>query len=284
MTLIDAHVHVWDPRRLEYPWLSGLDIDRPHLPDDVDRANGRTTAMVFVQADCTPEQALDEVRWVNSFGDGWPELAAIVAAADLHDANGLPAALNALAAERRVVGIRHLLQSEPDEVFDDETFRGNLQLLAQRGLSFDACVTHRQLPALVRLLEPVDGLRVVIDHLGKPPVDAGITSEEGRRWAESITALAALPGAHVKVSGLAPEASSHERLHAHAPAFIEHAVEAFGPDRSMLGSDWPVSAAFGARGGFADWVALVLESTRATASEREALEFRTAASFYGIED
>ena len=115
MGVIDAHVHVWDPRRFDYPWLSGLPaLNAPMLPDDVDRAGGRVSGMVFVQADCAAESSLDEARWVA--GAEWPD-SGIVAAANLHDEAALPGHLDALAEIPGVVGIRHLLQGEPDSAF-----------------------------------------------------------------------------------------------------------------------------------------------------------------------
>ena len=75
--LVDAHVHVWDPSLLSYPWFDDLPVlDRPFLPGDIDRAGGVVTDHVFVQAVCLPEQALDEVRWVLGMTGAWPELAA----------------------------------------------------------------------------------------------------------------------------------------------------------------------------------------------------------------
>ncbi|WP_394551577.1 amidohydrolase family protein [Agromyces sp. MMS24-JH15] len=292
--LVDAHVHVWDPRRLDYPWLAGTAVDGPHLPDVVDRATGHaagpTARMVFVQADCRADQSFAEAEWVASLADGWPELAGIVAAVDLRDP-ALEAALDRLAelpGRVPVVGIRHLLQSEPDETFADERVAHGLGVLAARGLTFDACVRHAQLPLLEHLLAPVDGLRVVLDHLGKPPVDAGIDGraidgEAGQRWADAITRLARLPGLHVKVSGLSAEASDRAILDAHGAPFLRHAVDAFGADRAMVGSDWPVSASFGAGGSFASFLDLVLDAVGPSAGERAALLKGTATRFYGLD-
>lgn len=279
--IVDAHAHVWDTSRLRYPWLAGLEVlDRPRLPADLDRADGRVTAAIFIQAGCAPEQSLAEARWVAGLGAEWPELAAIVAAADLLDPDALEAHLDALDALGGVVGIRHLLQGESPAVFSDPVLLESLRLLAARGLTFDACITHSQLDDLVGLLDRVPELDVVLDHLGKPPVDAGIDTEAGRTWAQGITRLAARPATTVKVSGLSAEASGTETFAANADAFIEHAVTAFGASRAMLGSDWPVSRYLGAGGTFADWIDRVHRVTGATGSEREQLDRGTALRFY----
>jgi L-fuconolactonase len=252
--LIDAHVHVWDPTRHEYPWLVGADLHRRMLPADVDRAGGGTTGMVFVQAGAARRDALDEARWVAA-GE-WPELVAIVADANLRDAPAaLASHLDALAAVPRVAGVRDLLQDDPVESF--EAVLDGLLAVGERGLSFDACVRHPQLHSLAALLERAPGLVVVLDHLGKPPVDAGIDSPEGRRWSSALDRLAERPGTFVKLSGMTAESSDPEAFDRNADAFLAHALSAFGPERTMIGSDWPVSSAFGIGGAFVDWIARV---------------------------
>lgn len=279
--VIDSHVHVWDPRRFDYPWLAGLPgLDRPMLPQDVDTGGGRAVGAVFVQADCTPAGAIDEARWVA--GLDWPGLRGIVAAARVDDAAALAGHLDALAEVPGVVGVRHLLQGEPDAVVTGRPLRRGLSMLAERGLTFDACVRHGQLAALATLLRAVPDARVVLDHLGKPPVDAGIDSEAGRNWAANIDAVAAIDGVAVKVSGLAAEAGGTDALERNAGPFIRHAVEAFGAERAMLGSDWPVSTTMGAGGSFSDWIDRVHAATGASTAERSALEATSAQSFYGL--
>jgi len=250
------------------------------LPADIDRAGGRVTGMVFVQADCDSRSALDEARWVD--GLDWPELVGIVAGVDLRDGAGLAAHLDALTQIRRVVGVRHLLQGEPDDFFGSRALRDGLAALAERRLTFDACVRHEQLPLLASLLAESPSLPVVIDHLGKPPVDAGIDGESGRRWVSAIDDLAALDSVSIKVSGLAAEARDTASLDRNAAGFIRHAVDAFGADRSMVGSDWPVSANLGAGGTFGDWIDRVHAATSPSTAEREAIDAGTAASFYGL--
>jgi L-fuconolactonase len=279
--LIDSHTHIWDPRRFDYPWLAGIeDLDRPMLPTDIDRAGGRVTGMVFVQADCAPGSAIDEARWVD--GLEWSELAAIVAGADLRDHAGLAAHLDALATIPRVAGVRHLLQGEPDDFLTSAVLRDGLAAIAERGLTFDACVRHEQLPVLVALLARMPALRVVVDHLGKPPVDDGIDSEPGRRWAAAIDELAALDSVTIKVSGLSPEARDAGSLDRNAGDFIRHALGAFGAHRSMIGSDWPVSARLGAGGTFSDWIDRVHAATGPSTAERDAIDAGTAAAFYRL--
>lgn len=252
MTLVDSHVHVWDPNRLDYAWLSGTGLDHAMLPPDVDRVATVPTEMIFVQA--SDGDPLAEARWVDQLI--WPELIAIVAGADLtREPEDVQAHLAALAEIPRVVGVRHLLQDTAVTHFS--ALSAGLRVLEDHGGTFDACIRHTQLPALIDLLEAVPDLTVVLDHLGKPPVDDGIYSPDGRRWSEQIGILAARPRTFVKLSGLAPESSNAAAFRANVDAFIDRGLEAFGAQRAMIGSDWPVSAHFGVGGTLPGWAARV---------------------------
>lgn len=319
--LVDAHVHVWDPSRLRYAWLDGVPrLNRAFLPSDVDRASGTATRMVFVQAACRRDQALDEVRWVQGMTDAWPELVAIVADADLRSGAALERHLDALATlsetrstdAARVVGVRHLLQDEPDGLLADGPGRtallDGLRAVAAHGMTFDVCVRHDRLDTVVDLLEEVPELPVVLDHVGKPPVRTGaatsgtsgradpgrataseaatgIDSAAGRAWARAIDRLADLPSAAVKLSGLPAEASDRVQLDANAGGFLVHALRAFGASRAMLGSDWPVSALTGAGESPAEWRRRVRSAARtigATDADLAAIEHGTADRFYRL--
>lgn len=251
MTFVDSHVHIWDPHRLNYAWLFETGLDRAMLPHDVDRV-ATPTEMVFVQA--SDGDPLAEARWVDQLD--WPELIAIVAGADLtRMPEDIEAHLAALAEIPRVVGVRHLLQDTA--VKDFSAVSEGLRILEDRGGTFDACIRHTQLPALIDLLDAVPDLTVVLDHLGKPPVDHGMDSPPGRKWSEQIGILAARPRTFVKLSGLAPESSDAAAFGVNADAFVDRALEAFGAQRAMIGSDWPVSSHFGVGGTFTAWAARV---------------------------
>ncbi|WP_313554872.1 amidohydrolase family protein [Miniimonas arenae] len=161
--------------------------------------------------------------------------------------------LCALLALGQVVGVRHLLQHEPDGALADPLLARGLAVVAEAGLVFDACVRHEQLDALVRLLAASPATRVMLDHLGKPPVRAGLGSPSGAAWAHAIDRLAARPETWVKLSGLAPECASRDELDRYGGDLLRHALAAFGPDRAVLASDWPVSATLGAAVNPAEW-------------------------------
>jgi L-fuconolactonase len=180
--------------------------------------------VVFVEADCSGG---DEIGWVSALDD--PRIAGIVAHAPLERGPDVAA----LAAGERVVGVRRLLQGEPDGLFD--ALRPGVRALAAHGLTFDACVTHDQLPALVALAAACPDTTIVLDHLGKPAI--------GRLdpWREHLSALAAQPRAVCKLSGLTSEAGEGWSELELRP-YLEHALDVFGPGRCLVGSDWPVAS------------------------------------------
>ncbi|WP_442575391.1 amidohydrolase family protein [Microbacterium sp. F51-2R] len=275
--IVDSHVHVWEPQLLRYPWLEDeSDLRRSLLPPAIETV-AQSTRMVFVQADCLPEQALDEVRWVTSLH--WPELAGVVAAVNLRSPH-LEGDLEALRAFPAVVGVRHILQQYGvDELAD---LAAPLARVAASGLVFDACVRHEQLSALADLVENVPGLPVVLDHLGKPPVNAGIDSEDGTVWARVIDRLAARSLTAVKLSGLSAEAADREAFDRHAAAFLSYALAAFGPTRCMLGSDFPVSTLSGARVTFAQFVETVRAVTDSRSGSWDSVSHGTARQWYRL--
>ena len=273
--IIDAHAHVWDASTLRYPWLAAV----PALPQVASpgRVVDETGASgyIFVEAGVEAGAELSEVGWVAQ--SDWPGLRGIVAAVDLRSAD-LGNRLDELRRTPLVVGVRHNLQGEPDGALKEPRIAEALREVAARGLTFDACVRRQQLGELAELVEAVPGAPVVIDHFGKPRVSDGLTSEAGTVWAEHIRRLAHSPSTYVKLSGLSAEAPDAAVLQLQGPAFVRATVDAFGADRCMIASDWPVSTTLGAAASFASWAALVREAL--TPDEWPAVAAHTAETFY----
>jgi L-fuconolactonase len=271
--IIDTHVHVWDPSALSYGWLSG-DFDRAYLPVDIPRRPGDDVAMIFVEAGS--DDGLAEAEWVAALD--WPERVGIVAQVDLTQGDTVTGRLEQLAAIEGVVGVRWNLQDDPVEAFESPALLAGLRQVAKRELTFDACVRHHQLPALRNLIAQVPELLVVLDHLGKP--DASRPPE--RQWLSDLLSLSGLPNVSLKLSGVPPEADPGRPIAEQAAPVLHAAVDAFGPSRCMLGSDWPVSQATAHRVTPGDWFDLVFSSLGASAYERDQLGWRSATEFYGI--
>jgi L-fuconolactonase len=271
--VIDTHVHVWDPAVLRYPWQSG-DFDRPFLPADIPRRPGDDTAMIFVEAGCA--DGAGEAQWVA--GLDWPERVGIVAQVDLSLGDAVAEGLDRLAAVDGVVGVRWNLEDRPLESFESPALLTGLRRVAARGLTFDACVRHHQLEALTTLVARVPELPVVLDHLGKPDMSRPLDSA----WLNSIEALAEMPHVSIKLSGAPPESDPGRAVGPQAGPFLNAALDAFGPARSMLGSDWPVSAATPHHIGPGEWFDLVFTELGASPEERAQVGWHTASTFYGI--
>lgn len=300
MRVMDSHLHLWSPDVLEYAWLEGpLAFEFAALELQTSRVAGATgEAAVFVQAECVPEQFLDEVRWVSGLAAS-AGVHAIVAGARLDRGGDTLQHLQALARYPLVRGVRHLLQDEPAGTAMSETFLDGARVLAQRGWTFDACVRADQLPDVRALADALPDLRIALDHMGKPSV--GTASEPtvpSAEWARNLDDLAQRPNVFCKLSGLPAEAGGDWSADQMRP-FLDAAAAAFGPERLMWGSDWPVSAIGPAEPGDphapADgaptyqytarsrWAHVVADWARDRDHDVDAILWANAARFYGID-
>jgi L-fuconolactonase len=235
---IDSHHHLWDPARRDYPWLHGLDpIERPFSVDDLapllDASGIDGTVLVQTISD------LDETREFLRIAAETPFIRGVVGWADLR-APDLIADLDALRANpggEYLVGIRHKVHDEEDAdwLLGEEVQRG-LEVLAETGLVFDLLVRPRELPAAVTVARDFPHLRFVVDHIAKPPIATG----ELEPWASLIGDLAGLENVACKLSGMVTEADPDTWRPAGLLPYMRVAVEVFGPERLMFGSDWPV--------------------------------------------
>lgn len=253
---VDAHAHAWDPAAVPIDWVRGTALEGPRLPGMLDDADRQIDRWIFVEADVTGSGE-QEVAWVR--GLDWPGLIGIVADIDLTAAD-LAHRLDRLHTADLVCGVRHLLQGEDLTGNRLDDLAAGLQLVSATGLAFDVCVRWQQLAAVAELTRRAPGVRFVVDHLGKPPVDAGIDSGDGAAWLAMMQALAANPDAHVKLSGLRSEASTRATLMANGPGFLAAAVALFGARRCIFGTDWPLSVGADTDLDAATWLALVQQA------------------------
>lgn len=278
--IVDAHLHLWDPARLRYPWLDGNALlDRPHLPDDFRRASEGcdVEAMIFVQCEAGPGQHLLETEWVASLAEQEPRIAAIVAWAPLELGASARDSLERLTRHERVRGIRRIVQFEPDPAFClQPDFIQGVKLLAEFGLTFDICTDWSRLPYVVRFARAVPEVPMVLDHIGKPPIAAGLIEP----WATHLRELADLPHVWCKMSGVATEADHSNWNDAQLAPYIDTAIQAFGYERLMFGGDWPVSTQ---AIDYRRWIALLQRVLAgASAADQDRFWRRNALYFYGL--
>lgn len=281
--MIDAHLHLWDPSRLDYDWLRYVpDIEGRHGPEDwAAEATGISRA-VFVQADCASEQALAEADWVAGLNHPALDIIAIAAFAPLEQGAAVAPHLDALAGRPLVRGVRRSVQNEPTGFIAAPDHLEGLVLTAERGLTIDVCARDHQLPELYRtltaLFERAPQARVVLDHLGKPDIAAADGDLNHADWAANLNRLAALPNVFAKLSGLTAQDDWTARRDDIVRRYLDHALDCFPPHRLMFGGDWPV---VNLAGGYGRWRDL-FETAVAPLPvlDRQKIRTETARAFY----
>lgn len=277
---VDAHHHLWDPSRRDYPWMTGpaAELHREYDLDDlrsVTAPEGVTsTVVVQAAADVSETEELlaaaEESDGLVAGVVGWVDLSA----PDLRD---VLARLQSGPGGRHLVGVRHQVHDEPDaDWLTRPDVVDGLRVLADHDLVYDLLVRTRELPAALRAARLVDSLPFVVDHAAKPPIATG----EVEPWATRLGELAALPNVTCKISGLVTEDVWAEWTAARLAPYVDRLIDLFTPQRLMFGSDWPVCTLAASYGDVADaarqWV------TDLTHAEALAVFESTATKVYGL--
>jgi L-fuconolactonase len=279
MTIVDAHHHAWNLQVRDQDWIRGPEmavLRRSFSVDDLrpDARRFGVAATVLVQtvtvAAETPEMlALAAADPLVTGVVGWTDLTSAAVGDEL-------ARLRSGPGGEFLVGVRHQVQSEPDPDWlrRADVLRG-LRAVAEAGLCYDLVVLPHQIAAATHAAAAVPGLTLVLDHAGKPPIASG----ELTAWAADVRSLARQPNTVCKLSGLVTEAAPGAQPAAFA-AVADVILSAFGPDRVMFGSDWPVCLL---ATDYAGVVALARELVAGLAdAERNAVFAATAERVYGL--
>lgn len=270
--MIDAHQHFWQVGRFDYPWMTkdlGL-LYRDYLPPDLDpilKHNG-IEQTILVQA----SNSVAESRWLLELAESHDFIAGVVGWVDLTNPD------IELPAHRKLKGVRHLVESEPnDDWLIQPTVISNLQKLSTRGLTYDLLVHTRHLKYVPEVAESCPDLKLVIDHLAKPP----IARNEIKEWSESFEPLANYPNMYCKLSGLVTEANWTSWQPNDLRPFVDCALEFFGPDRMMFGSDYPVCLLAATYDRVLDSFQEILKDLND--ADREKIFWTNAAKFYCLD-
>jgi L-fuconolactonase len=274
---IDSHQHFWRYEPARFPWIGErmAVLKRDYLPEELEpqlRESG-FQGTIAVQA----EQAVAETEWLLELAERRAFIRGVVGWVDLRAA-GVGEDLARLARRPRLVGVRHIVHDEPDDDFLlRPDFRAGVARLREHGLVYDLLLFPKHLPRAVRLVEELPDQPFVLDHIAKPIIRDGLVSP----WREGLRRLAALPNVSCKLSGMVTEASwsdwRAEQLH----PYLDIVLEAFGAERLMIGSDWPVCTLAGS---YARTLAVVVDWVRRLPeSAREGVLGGNAARVYGLD-
>jgi len=271
---IDSHQHFWRYEPAQYPWIGermGV-LRRDYLPGELEpllRASG-FEGTVAVQA----QQAAAETDWLLELAERHAFIRGVVGWVDLCAAN-VDEALERYAARPKLVGVRHIVHDEPDDDFLlRPDFRRGVGRLRAHGLVYDLLLFPKHLPRAATLVAELPEQPFVLDHIAKPFIRDGVVSP----WKEDLRRLASFPNVTCKLSGMVTEARWKAWRPADMHPYLDAVLEAFGPSRLMIGSDWPVCLLAGDYDRTMDVV--VDWTSRLSAPERDAILGGNAARVY----
>jgi len=232
---LDAHQHFWSYDAAQYPWIPlGSPLHRSWLPDDLATLQKPLgfDGSIAVQA----RQVVGESDWLLGLADTHANVKGVVGWVDLRS-DRVEADLARLAAYPKFVGVRHVVQEEPDNDFMlGKDFQRGIAKLAAFGLTYDILIYPKQLEAAIQLAENFPHQLFVLDHIAKPSIKDGTIEP----WKSQLRRLSRLPNVHCKVSGMLTEADHKQWQAEQFRPYLDTVFEAFGPSRLMVGSDWPV--------------------------------------------
>lgn len=256
--IVDAHQHLWDLDLFRYAWLKDLPVlNRSFRMNDYCDATAGLgiEKSVHLEADVDEPFIVEETKHVLRLADRSDNPLEGVVACGRPESKEFKTYLERILGHAKLKGIRRILHTQPDDLGQSETFIENVNSLAGYGLSFDLCVLARQLPLAIRLVSRCPEVTFILDHCGVPRVREKILDP----WRANIHAIAKFPNIFCKISGLVAYADPHHWTAEDLRPYVDHAIECFGWDRVMFGSDWPVCTLSAS---YRQWVDAVASLTR----------------------
>ena len=233
---IDAHHHLWRYTPAEYAWIDDAmgALRRDFLPSDLGRAMAEADVdgTVVVQA----RQTMEETRWLLDLAEETEAIRGVVGWAPIAGEE-FPGVMEEFESRPKLKGLRHVIQGEKDEHYIlREDFNSGMRCLRGSGLVYDILILARHLPQTIEFVDEHPEQVFVLDHLAKPLIKEGVLEP----WASQMRELGRRDNVWCKVSGMVTEADWERWDEAALRPYLDTAVEAFGPERLMVGSDWPV--------------------------------------------
>jgi L-fuconolactonase len=275
---IDAHQHLWSYQSSEYAWISEKMsvLARDYLPEQlrVEMKKATVDGTVVVQA----RQTVSETEWLLSLARNSTILRGVVGWAPI-SSETFPQELERLRQEKKLKGLRHVIQDEPDDNFILRSdFNRGISAMASSGLVYDILVFARQLPATMQFVDKHPNQVFVVDHIAKPSISKAILDP----WRSHIRQLAQRKNVYCKISGMVTEANwSNWRMEDLQP-YVDTVLGAFGPDRLMAGSDWPVCLLATT---YSDWFVTLHKMLHSlSATEQESIFGGVASQVYRLQE
>lgn len=233
---IDAHQHYWIHNTREYEWMSEdmTSIQRDFLPEDLRREQAKIgfDGAVAVQA----RTKVEETRWLLELSEKHDIIRGVVGWVDLCSTK-VEEELEEFATHPKLVGVRHVVHDEPDDEFLLRAdFLHGLSTLGAHNLTYDLLLFPKHLPVAKKVVRQFPDLMFVLDHISKPFIKDTIHSP----WDAELRALADFENVTCKLSGMVTEADWSNWVKEDFAPYLDTVLEAFGPERCMIGSDWPV--------------------------------------------
>ena len=239
--IIDSHVHFWNPYNLRYPWLDDIPLlNKPYLLPDYDEVTDGLVIekMVFVQCECIFSQCEQEAEWVKEQAKSDSRIQAIIPWTPLEKGFGARDILDRFTESKLIKGVRRIIQFEPDPEFCLKLhFVEGVKMLADYDMSFDICISHKQMINTIKLVKHCPNVLFTIDHIGKPDIKGQLFDP----WKKEIAELSKLDNVFCKISGLVTEADHLNWTKEDLAPYFDHVIECFGFDKVMFGGDWPVA-------------------------------------------
>jgi predicted TIM-barrel fold metal-dependent hydrolase len=256
--IVDAHQHLWDLDLFHYAWLKDLPVLKQsfRMNDYCDATKGLAIEKsVHLEADVDEPFMVEETKYMLQLADRSDNPLEGVVACGRPESKEFKNHLERILGHPKLKGIRRILHTQPDDLGQSETFIENVNSLAGYGLSFDLCVLARQLPLAIRLVSRCPEVTFLLDHCGVPQVREKILDP----WRANIHAIAKFPNVFCKISGLVAYADPHRWTAEDLRPYVDHAIECFGWDRVVFGSDWPVCTLSAS---YRQWVEALVSLTR----------------------
>ena len=274
---IDSHQHFWYFNAGEYSWIKGgmEAICRDFLPEHlaVEQEKIRFDGSIAVQA----RMSLEETEWLLDLSKEYLGIKGVVGYVDLCSPE-VGDQLDRFISNSKLVGVRHVVHDEPDDEFMARPeFLKGLEAVCERGLSYDLLLFPKHLPLAIKVVERFPNMRFVLDHIGKPKIKDGIVSP----WKADLEKLAPYENVSCKLSGMVTETNWGQWHSRDFTPYLDVVLDAFGPRRLMIGSDWPVCEVAGS---YETVMGIVIEYVRGLSrDEEDHILGLSCLEWYGIE-